>query len=85
MKLRQWLLLMVVVAATGLAGCAVCDTCDDFPGPCVGPNCGQGGMQGQALPVMGTSTPPYSTPMAPNDSAGPAPTMPPATMEPAPR
>jgi hypothetical protein len=34
-------LLMLIVAAAGFAGCAVCDTCDDFPVPCVGPNCGQ--------------------------------------------
>ncbi len=75
MKLRHTLLGMVVVAASGFSGCAVCDTCDDFPTPCTGPGCGQNGMGGHGLPVMGAATPVYS---ATNDSAGPAPTMPPA-------
>ncbi len=75
MKLRDRMLWMVVVAATGFAGCAVCDTCDDFPTPCVGPNCGgpygMGGGQGDA--VMGTSSP---VERGMNDSAGPGPMMP---------
>ncbi len=33
----------LVIAAT--TGCAQCDTCDDFPAPCVGPNCGQNGFE----------------------------------------
>src|SRR5205807_756681 len=29
--------------AAGAIGCTQCDTCDDFPTPCTGPNCGGGG------------------------------------------
>ncbi len=81
MKLRDRMLWTVLVAAAGFSGCAVCDTCDDFPAPCVGPNCGQNGMATSytGVPVMGVGTP--SAPMA-NDSAGPGPMMPAASMPP---
>ncbi len=76
---RIYLMLAVAVTA-GFAGCAVCDTCDDFPVPCIGPNCGQlmpGGIPGyfgdamgpqaaQADAVMGTSTPVMPAPPAVN-------------------
>ncbi len=78
-------LLMAVAVAAGVVGCAQCDTCDDFPVPCVGPNCGQGLMPGgmpgyldsqtaQGPPVMGAATP--TMPMG-DDYAGPAPVAPP--------
>ena len=47
---RSSLLLMAALAAGGF-GCAHCDTCDDFPAPCTGPNCGfQGYPIGAELP-----------------------------------
>jgi hypothetical protein len=53
--------LSALLVAAGLSfvavGCAQCDTCDDFPAPCTGPNCpGGSGMPSQAGPVT------YSTP-----------------------
>jgi hypothetical protein len=71
MKLRNTMLGMVVVIAAANAGCAVCDTCDDFPVPCVGANCGQNVQGGPA--VMGSATQAY-----PDDSAATGPMMPPA-------
>ncbi len=77
-------LLMAVAVAAGVVGCAQCDTCDDFPAPCVGANCGQGLMPGgipgaldsqMGAPVMGAAS--YSTPPV-DDSAGPGPVAPPA-------
>ena len=80
---------MVVLAATNLVGCAVCDTCDDFPAPCLGPNCGGGSGAlpnylggGQGYAVMGTNTPVYSAGAA-DDAAPSGPTMPPAADAPA--
>jgi hypothetical protein len=88
---RISLLLVAAAVAAGVVGCAQCDTCDDFPAPCTGPNCGQnqnlGGVPGlaptmsQGAPVMGVSTP-GNPPM--DDSAGPGPDAPPpATRSPA--
>jgi hypothetical protein len=34
------------IGAMAATGCAHCDTCDDFPAPCVGANCGGGGVAG---------------------------------------
>ena len=34
------LLLVAVALTAGAVGCTHCDTCDDFPTPCVGGNCG---------------------------------------------
>jgi hypothetical protein len=82
--------LNAVLVAAGLAvgavGCAHCDTCDDFPAPCVGPNCG--GQYGayatgnQPAPYAGPTTTTTTT-VAPGaslgpviDSVGPAPTVP---------
>ena len=84
-------LLVAVAVAAGVVGCAQCDTCDDFPVPCTGPNCGQlmpGGVPGyfgdnmpsQGDTVMGASAPTtYSTA---SDSAGPAPPTPTPTPTP---
>ena len=41
--MTRFALLLVGLAIAGATGCAQCDTCDDFPAPCVGPNCGQNG------------------------------------------
>jgi hypothetical protein len=38
--LRFSLLLAVTLLAAGSTGCTHCDTCDDFPVPCVGHNTG---------------------------------------------
>jgi hypothetical protein len=87
---RISLLLVAASVAAGVVGCAQCDTCDDFPAPCTGPNCGQNRAgvldympPGPGQPA-GSGAPPSSapggTPM--NDSAGPAPTAP--ASEPAP-
>ena len=63
---RISLLLVAAAVAAGVVGCAQCDTCDDFPAPCTGPNCGQNhaGMLGHPAdddpgrpPVTGSSTP----------------------------
>ena len=37
---RPSLLVLAASAAAIAVGCAHCDTCDDFPAPCTGPNCG---------------------------------------------
>jgi hypothetical protein len=39
---RYTLLLLAgsLTAMAGAVGCTHCDTCDDFPTPCSGPNCG---------------------------------------------
>ena len=75
---RLYLLLLAATVGVGYVGCAQCDTCDDFPAPCTGPNCGQnaGGIPGYLGPMMGAETP--NAP-AMNDAAGPAPVVPPST------
>jgi hypothetical protein len=78
-----------VVAAglgAGAVGCAHCSTCDDFPAPCVGPNCGGGpngayamasGPAGYPAPTGMVVAPPSGASLGPvNDAAGPAPTVP---------
>jgi len=56
--------LNAVLVAAGLAvgavGCAHCDTCDDFPAPCVGPNCATGPMGAYGMASGPTA---YSGPM----------------------
>jgi hypothetical protein len=37
---RPSLLVLAASLAAVAVGCAHCDTCDDFPAPCTGPNCG---------------------------------------------
>jgi hypothetical protein len=86
---------MAVAVAAGVVGCAQCDTCDDFPVPCTGPNCGQlmpGGLPGYFGESMGPgSNDPQvdqgmpsmgaPTPMTQpaNDPAAPAPEAQPTT------
>ena len=48
---RPSLLFLSASAAAFAVGCAHCDTCDDFPAPCTGPNCGQAYQVG--LPTDG--------------------------------
>jgi hypothetical protein len=77
--------LMAAGLAAGAVGCAHCDTCDDFPTPCVGPNCGGGPM---GVYAMSSGPVSYSAPagaaLGPaNDGAGPAPTAPAAGTPPA--
>ncbi len=80
-------------------GCTHCDTCDDFPTPCVGPNCG--GMVGDQgtytdVPVGGPFTtntlPPPADPAIeavpsakPSTPTAPAPTLPNPATPPAPK
>ena len=64
-------LLSVAVMLTVAVGCTQCDTCDDFPAPCYGGNCGP-----QAYAPAGPSVPVYPTggeTMAPMPMPGPAP------------
>ena len=62
--LRHSLPLVAVALAIGASGCTHCDTCDDFPIPCVGSNCGPLGVnQGSYTPV-GTVPAPTSAPAA---------------------
>ncbi len=77
-------LLVAVAVASAAVGCAQCDTCDDFPAPCIGPNCGQNSYTppGYVAPTMGGGGAPTAGPVqdaAPADPAGPAaPDAPPA-------
>ena len=69
------------LSLVGVLGCAHCDTCDDFPAPCVGANCAGGGAPiYAAAPAMATA--PYAdeaqlAPAAPTTSQR-APFSPPA-------
>ena len=78
---------LVVGLAMGAVGCAQCDTCDDFPAPCQGPNCGGAyaaaatsytARPGFVPPSMnapaGTTAPATLGPAV--DSVGPAPAAP---------
>ncbi len=58
--LRTRSLLVAVALAAGAVGCTQCDTCDDFPTPCVGAMCNGGGP----VPVY-TAAPLYTTPLVP--------------------
>lgn len=52
---RFRLAAIVGLLAAAVVGCAHCDTCDDFPAPCLGGNCfgAAGGAEyGPAMPVM---------------------------------
>ena len=80
---RSSLLLVAAALAAGGFGCAHCDTCDDFPAPCTGPNCGfQGYPIGAELPggpiVPIPAGPSDLVPVGPpigGPAAGPAPTF----------
>ena len=63
-------LLVAVAVAAGVVGCGPsADTCDDFPAPCTGPNCGQGygayGMPAAMADPAGTGGGPVMAPTAP--------------------
>jgi hypothetical protein len=67
-----------LLLAVGAVGCAHCDTCDDFPTPCIGGNCGGGSafMPGMAMaPTSAEGAPatsaPGSTTPAPGSQPGP--------------
>ncbi len=84
---RTSLLLAAFMLAAGMTGCTHCDTCDDFPTPCNGPNCGfrggpVGGTTVHAGPpvVAGPSAPAEAAPGAPSSTPpSSAPTQAPAT------
>ena len=63
--LRHSLLLVAGTLAVASAGCTHCDTCDDFPIPCVGPNCGPLSGQGSYTPAGRRSAPRYTVPAGP--------------------
>ncbi len=50
---RSRLLSLAAILAGGLAGCAHCDTCDDFPVPCTGPGCNTSMRTMGPGPIMG--------------------------------
>ncbi|WP_435020702.1 hypothetical protein TA3x_001973 [Tundrisphaera sp. TA3] len=93
MTRMKWNLVLAAAVASGVVGCAQCDTCDDFPAPCTGPNCGhEHAPMGYAAPTMAYSAPatgipagqPGLAPAADDDAAGPAPAVPSPTTPPAP-
>ena len=63
---RSYLLLVAAALAAGGFGCAHCDTCDDFPAPCTGPNCG---FQGYPIGSDLHGGPIVPIPVGPADSA----------------
>ncbi len=72
---RTSLLLAAFTLTAGMTGCTHCDTCDDFPAPCTGPNCGfRGGPIGGAVVhtgppvVVGPSTPAEVAPGSPSST-----------------
>jgi hypothetical protein len=76
---RIYLLLAAAALSAGALGCAQCDTCDDFPAPCTGPNCGhnQPGIMDMLPPGQPAMSQPMPVSMPMNDAAGPAPVAPP--------
>ena len=91
--MTRFALLLLGLAIAGATGCAQCDTCDDFPAPCTGPNCGQGGYQttgfipptqaglpedaARGSAPVDDSAPDMGTPANGGAPALPSPTMPP--------
>ncbi len=89
--MTRFALLVVGLALAGATGCAQCDTCDDFPAPCTGPNCGQNGYAttGFIPPTQNglpegaaRATAPATTPPRDDSAAGGAPSIPSPTMPP---
>ena len=76
MSRSRLLLAFALMTALGTFGCAHCDTCDDFPAPCVGPNCGGGA--GYAAPGPVQYGGPTASPTGMNVPAA-APVPPPVT------
>jgi len=72
--MTKFALLVVGLALAAGSGCAQCDTCDDFPAPCTGPNCGQGGYNtGGFIPPTQDGLPAGEARMtAPANDAAPA-------------
>lgn len=84
---RTSLLLAAFTLAAGVTGCTHCDTCDDFPTPCTGPNCGfRGGpvggtvvhtgppiVAGPSAPAAAAPGPPSSSPSSSASAPAPAP------------
>ena len=78
---RTSLLLAAFTLAAGMTGCTHCDTCDDFPTPCTGPNCGfRGGPVGGT--VVHTGPPIVAGPSAPVETAPGAPSSTPDSSAP---
>ncbi len=86
-------LLVAIGAMASAFGCAQCDTCDDFPAPCVGPNCGGNTYSppgylaptmDQGAPTQGPATPPADdrAPEGPMTPATPSPSVPPPAAAP---
>jgi hypothetical protein len=68
-------LAAVILAVVGATGCAQCDTCDDFPIPCAGGNCGfEGPPPPGAYNVVATG--PGTTMVAPDGFTPPMATTP---------
>ena len=71
-------------------GCAQCDTCDDFPAPCIGPNCGMAGAYAVPnhgpIPATAPATPaaPATGVSTPSDAAEPIAPPPPSVTNPKP-
>ena len=91
--MTRFALLLLGLALAGATGCAQCDTCDDFPAPCTGPNCGPNGYATNGfvpptqdgLPAGAERAMPSTDPGAPDEAippAGTSPSMPSPTMPP---
>lgn len=83
---RKGLPASAVVLFLSIAGCTHCDTCDDFPTPCLGPNCGGtggGSYTAPVAPVNGYAAQPGMSPIdSSNAVAEPAMSVPPSTQPP---
>ncbi|WP_422924070.1 hypothetical protein [Singulisphaera sp. PoT] len=66
--LRSKLALLAAMVSAAMVGCTQCDTCDDFPVPCTGPNCGY-----QGDPGAFTAPPIAGVPMSPDVALVPPP------------
>lgn len=51
MSRSRHLVMAVLIGSAGAIGCAHCDTCDEFPTPCLGGDC-LGGAAALPVPVM---------------------------------
>lgn len=85
-------LVLAASLAAFAVGCAHCDTCDDFPAPCTGPNCGypyqsaypfEGGTHIEPI-VTGPTTMMAPGQMAPGSVISAPPTTGPSVVPPSP-
>ena len=78
---RFSLLAAVVLMAAGVTGCTHCDTCDDFPVPCVGHNTGVPFAPGESYTVNvgGPQSTIVTNPSAPAPSVSSTPVPPTGT------